>query len=130
MTDKVLKKFSEKRRGLLNVPLLLRNGKIITVKQFLKETSKKRIIKEKTLFLKEKNLSEDLFLLTEEFYKQQIKKFSSGILHIFWLGKTIELTPKDCLEEVKNRTPLGRGLVRTYKNFLRQIWEWIEDASR
>jgi len=127
--NRILKKFSEKRYGLLNVPLIVKGKNVITVKQFLKNTSKRQIIKAKTLFLKQDNLSEDLFLLTEEFYKQQIKKFPSDILHIFWLGETRELSPKDCLEEVKNKTLLGKSLVRTYGNFLKQIWKWIEDAS-
>jgi len=129
MTRKILGKFSKKRRGLLNVPLIIENGKVITVKQFLMEASKKEIIKEKTLFFRQENLGEDLFLLAEEFYKQQIKKSPELILHILWLDKTIELSPKDCLKEVENRTLLGKALVRTYRNFLKQIWRWIEDAS-
>jgi len=130
MTKKILEEFSKKRRGLLNIPLIMRKEKAITVKQFLMEASKEQINKEKILFLKQENLSEDLFRLTEEFYKQQVKEFPEGILHILWLGKTIELSPKDCLVEVKNRTPLGEALVRTYRNFLKQIWKWIEDAYR
>jgi len=131
MTKKILAEFSKKRSGLLNVPLIVIDGKVITVKQFLLGASKNQVIKEKTAFLKQDNISEDLFLLTEEYYKQQMKKPPPIlILHILWLGKTIELTPKDCLEEVKNRTPLGEALVRTYRNFLKQIWKWIEDAYR
>jgi len=130
MAKKTLEKFSKKRGGLLNVPLIIREGKVITVKQFLMEAPERQIDKERALFLRQKNPSEDLFLLTEEFYKQKIKKFSPGVLHILWLGNTVELSPKDCLDEVKNRTSLGEALVRVYGNFLKQIWKWIEDANR